>query len=58
MTVVIIAHRLQTVRNADCIAVIEHGRVAELGDHAALMEKCGVYRQMVDRASESGMLDE
>ncbi len=58
MTVVIIAHRLQTVRNADSIAVIEHGRVVELGNHTVLMSKCGVYRKMVDRASSSGMLDE
>ena len=58
MTVIIIAHRLQTVRNADCIAVIDHGRVMELGHHTSLMEKCGIYRQMVDRASQTGMLDD
>jgi len=58
MTVVVIAHRLQTVRNADIIAVIENGCVVESGNHAALIDKNGVYRQMVDRASGSGMLDE
>ena len=58
MTVVIIAHRLQTVRNADSIAVIEHGCVVESGHHTALIDKCGTYRQMVDRASGSGKLDE
>lgn len=48
-TVVIVAHRLSTIRAADQIAVIESGRCVECGDHAALMalEK-GRYRAMVD----------
>ena len=58
MTVIIIAHRLQTVRNADIIAVIDHGCVEELGNHTALMDKCGIYHQMVTRATDSGMLEE
>lgn len=45
-TVVIIAHRLSTVRNADTIAVIEHGSVAETGTHESLLERNGIYAQL------------
>ena len=46
-TTVIIAHRLSTVRNADRIAVIEDGRVKELGTHEALMQRNGAYAALV-----------
>jgi len=45
-TVFVIAHRLSTVRNADCIVVIEGGRIMEKGSHAQLMEEQGRYYQL------------
>lgn len=45
-TVILIAHRLTTVQNADCIYVLEQGRVAEQGTHAALLARDGLYRRM------------
>ncbi|KAK3375917.1 P-loop containing nucleoside triphosphate hydrolase protein [Lasiosphaeria ovina] len=45
-TMVVVAHRLATVQNADVIFVISDGRVLEKGDHASLIKKRGVYYQM------------
>ena len=42
-TVFVIAHRLSTVRNSDCIVVIEHGQIVEKGTHAELLEQKGRY---------------
>lgn len=47
-TVIIIAHRLQTVRKADKIYVIENGKIIEEGDHNDLKEKEGQYKKMLD----------
>ncbi|MGR6775905.1 ABC transporter ATP-binding protein [Sphaerotilus sulfidivorans] len=46
-TIILIAHRLSTVRRADRIFVFEDGRVVESGTHSALVEKGGIYAGMV-----------
>ena len=48
-TVILVAHRLSTVINADQICVIHDGKVAESGTHDELLEKKGVYAKLVDR---------
>lgn len=45
-TTFVIAHRLSTVRNSDCIVVLEQGRVIERGSHDQLIEKHGKYYQL------------
>ena len=45
-TVLVIAHRLTTVRNADRIVVVHDGRVAEVGRHDELLARDGVYRRL------------
>ena len=47
-TVLIIAHRMRTVENADKIVVLNGGVVAESGTHAELMQKNGLYRKLVE----------
>lgn len=53
-TVVIVAHRLSTVKNADQIIVIDHGKVVETGTHDALTAQKGAYYQLVKNQLELG----
>ena len=46
-TVFVIAHRLSTVKNADRIMVMEHGRIVEAGTHKQLLDKQGVYANLI-----------
>lgn len=50
-TVIVIAHRISTVRNADGIVVFENGRIIEQGTHARLMERRGAYAKYVNLQS-------
>lgn len=47
-TVILIAHRVTTLMQADCIMVMDRGRVAEIGSHEELMAKGGIYRKIYD----------
>ena len=47
-TTLVIAHRLATVRDADCILVIDRGRLSESGSHIELLQSDGMYRRLYD----------
>ena len=51
-TTILVSHRFSTVRHADRICVLEHGRVVELGSHDELMQHGGRYRTMFDLQAE------
>ena len=53
-TVVIVAHRLSTVKNADQIVVIDQGKVVEIGNHESLTAKRGAYYNLVKNQLELG----
>ena len=50
-TSVVIAHRLSTIHNADKIIVVDHGRVAEQGNHTELLAKGGIYAKLIELQS-------
>lgn len=52
-TVIVVAHRLSTVRRADRIAVVDHGRLVELGSHSELIERGGRYAALADAWARS-----
>ena len=53
-TVIIVAHRLSTVRNADKIVVLDGGQITETGTHENLIEKRGAYYNLVKNQLELG----
>lgn len=54
-TVVVIAHRLSTVMNADQIVVLENGKIVELGNHSDLINKKGKYFELVKNQLQLGL---
>lgn len=52
VSVIVIAHRLSTVQNADRILVLEQGRLAGIGDHESLMKICPAYQQLQQHLDE------
>jgi ATP-binding cassette subfamily B protein len=53
-TVIVVAHRLSTVRNADKIVVLDEGRLVEIGDHGSLIAKKGSYYNLVKNQLDLG----
>ena len=53
-TVVVVAHRLSTVRNADQIIVVDGGKIVEIGNHSSLIDKGGAYYHLVKNQLELG----
>ncbi|MDP4277255.1 MAG: peptidase domain-containing ABC transporter [Bacteroidota bacterium] len=53
-TVIVVAHRLSTVKDADKIVVLDHGKIVEEGDHHSLTKRQGLYYQLVKNQLELG----
>lgn len=56
-TTLVIAHRLSTVRHADCIHVLDKGKVVESGTHSELFAKDGIYRRLAELQFQDGKSD-
>ena len=54
-TVIVIAHKLKTVKNADNIIVLDHGRVVEQGTHDVLMTNNGLYQRLYSMQQEEAV---
>ena len=52
-TTLVVAHRLSTIRHADCICVMAKGRVVEKGTHEGLIARGGVYERLVQKQMAS-----
>ena len=52
-TIIMIAHRLKTVRRADNIFVIDSGKIAQQGTHDELMKQEGIYRTFIEDRKEA-----
>jgi len=52
--VIVVAHRLSTVRGADQIVVLDNGRIIETGNHESLIAKKGAYYNLVKNQLELG----
>ena len=52
-TVIVIAHRLHSIVNADQICVLEQGTVADVGTHEELLDRCPEYRKLWQGAEDS-----
>jgi ATP-binding cassette subfamily B protein len=55
-TLLIIAHRLSTVRDADQIVVLDKGQITEVGNHEALLRNGGLYQRLHALQSEGELL--
>ena len=52
-TILMIAHRLKTVRNADTIFVVDKGKIVQQGTHDELVKSEGIYRRFVDSRKQA-----
>ena len=52
-TIIMIAHRLKTVRHADQIVVVDKGRIVQQGTHEQLMTQDGIYKRFVDAREQA-----